>query len=95
MGLSDEWRIKAGHVFQDVLDSITLAEWWALHPPAHKSTAEHAPVDDWVKNFIDELALFPNGANDDQVDMLSQGINWLEASAIVPDFGVTEASWVY
>lgn len=76
-------------------DSITLAEWWALHPPAHKSTAEHAPVDDWVKNFIDELALFPNGANDDQVDMLSQGINWLEASAIVPNFGVTEASWGY
>jgi predicted phage terminase large subunit-like protein len=28
----------------------------------------------WVEPFIEECAVFPNGANDDQVDALSQGL---------------------
>ena len=30
----------------------------------------------WVSDFIEELASFPGGADDDQVDMLSQGVRW-------------------
>ena len=30
----------------------------------------------WVSDFIEELAAFPGGAHDDQVDMLSQGVRW-------------------
>ena len=35
----------------------------------------------WVSDFIEECAAFPNGANDDQVDAFTQGINWLETNA--------------
>jgi predicted phage terminase large subunit-like protein len=31
----------------------------------------------WVFDFVEELVIFPNGANDDQVDAFSQGVNWL------------------
>ena len=64
-------------------DRITVGEWWDLHPPPHTSNAEHVPVADWAKEFIDEAAVFPVGANDDQVDMLVQGINWMESKAPV------------
>lgn len=60
-------------------DSISIGEWWDLYPPPHESTAEHAPVDEWVKDFIDECAMFPSGEHDDQVDMMTQAINWLES----------------
>lgn len=30
----------------------------------------------WVNQFIDECIIFPSGAHDDQVDAMSQGINW-------------------
>jgi predicted phage terminase large subunit-like protein len=32
----------------------------------------------WNKAFIDELKMFPNGKNDDQVDACSGAFNWLE-----------------
>ena len=60
-------------------DSITLGEWWDMHPPPQE-TPEHAPVSPWVKNFLHELTLFDNGKNDDQVDFLTQGVNWMEAN---------------
>jgi phage terminase large subunit-like protein len=31
----------------------------------------------WVQDLIEECAGFPNGMNDDQVDALSQALNWL------------------
>lgn len=31
-----------------------------------------------VTDFIEECAVFPNGAHDDQVDTMSQALNWLE-----------------
>lgn len=64
------------------VQTITIGEWWDLYPPAHESNAEHAPVEDWVKDLIDEAALFPSAANDDQVDMLVQAINWLESQPV-------------
>ena len=60
--------------------SCTLGEYWAHHKPSHTSTAEHAPVADWVKDFIDEAARFPNSAHDDQVDALTQAVLWYEAN---------------
>ena len=31
----------------------------------------------WVQKLIEECAVFPNGMNDDQVDALSQALNWV------------------
>ena len=36
-----------------------------------------ASVCPWVHDYIEELSIFPNGANDDQVDATSQALNWL------------------
>ena len=36
----------------------------------------------WVDAFMEELAAFPNGAHDDQVDALSQGLNHIKGSPI-------------
>jgi predicted phage terminase large subunit-like protein len=36
---------------------------------------------DWNKDFTEELRLFPNGLNDDQVDAASRGFNGLIAPA--------------
>jgi phage terminase large subunit-like protein len=63
-------------------DSITVGEWWDIYPPEHQSNAEYAPVAEWCKELINECAAFPNGAYDDRVDALDQGINWFEANVI-------------
>lgn len=34
---------------------------------------------DWLVDFESEVAIFPNGQHDDQVDSLSQFINWMKA----------------
>lgn len=50
----------------------------------------------WVSDFVDECALFPNGAHDDQVDAFSQAVRWITAKIWRPfyydmgDFGVRE-----
>jgi len=75
------------------MDSITIGEWWDLHPPEHESNAEHVPAPQWVKVFIDELAAFPTGAHDDQVDMLSQGVNWSEANKPPTPYKEIRAVW--
>lgn len=31
----------------------------------------------WVEDFLDELLLFPNGQHDDQVDAVTQGLQWI------------------
>ena len=36
---------------------------------------------DWVQELIEECAVFPNGMNDDQVDALSQALNWIRSHA--------------
>jgi predicted phage terminase large subunit-like protein len=38
----------------------------------------------WVLAFVDELALFDNGQNDDQVDAWSQAMNWLRSRSPTP-----------
>ena len=45
----------------------------------------------WLATFLRELLAFPNGANDDQVDSVSQLLIWMQRSSrqpipIVPPF---------
>ncbi|MBD2437352.1 phage terminase large subunit [Nostoc sp. FACHB-110] len=49
---------------------------------------ENAP---WVGDYVTEFSTFPNGANDDQVDGTSQGINWLQSRLGV--WGEDTAVW--
>jgi predicted phage terminase large subunit-like protein len=43
----------------------------------------HLPVGaPWLDEFLHELLAFPNGRHDDQVDSVSQFLNWAEASHI-------------
>ena len=58
------------------VESMTIGEWWDLHPPKHKANAEFAPVPDWCKVLIDEFAIFPVGQHDDIVDAVVQGVLW-------------------
>lgn len=41
----------------------------------------HAP---WIADFQREVAVFPNGKHDDQVDSLSQFLKWLAEPKAVP-----------
>lgn len=59
------------------IDDIAIEEYWEHFPPAHRSNAEHVPVDPQWRSLIDEFAMFPNGANDDQVDCTDQAIIWM------------------
>jgi predicted phage terminase large subunit-like protein len=36
----------------------------------------------WVHDFVDELANFPNGTHDDQVDAMTQALRRLETCAV-------------
>lgn len=55
--------VEAGNVYLPAADFIPC-------PPGYTATATQA--------FVEELAVFPNGTHDDQVDAFSQALNWLE-----------------
>lgn len=38
---------------------------------------------DWLADFEQELMMFPNGAHDDQVDSMSQYLNWIRENSAV------------
>ena len=38
----------------------------------------------WVQAFVEECSIFPSGKYDDQVDQMSQALNWLCAMASPP-----------
>jgi len=40
----------------------------------------HPDLAPWVHGFIEEAAKFPAGAHDDQVDAMSQALNWIEGA---------------
>lgn len=46
---------------------------WLPHPAQHP----------WVQDFLDELAMFPKGKNDDQVDAATQALNRMRESVAV------------
>jgi predicted phage terminase large subunit-like protein len=73
-----EWAIPTLEAMG--LDEISIGDWWDLNPPVSQSNAEHAPIAEWAKEWVNEFAMFPNSANDDQVDSLSQAIIWSRAN---------------
>jgi phage terminase large subunit-like protein len=72
----EEWAKPA--LREKGVNSISVADWWALHPPTEKTTADSLPISAAFKEFLEELAMFPNGEYDDHVDMLTQGVIWSE-----------------
>ena len=54
----------------------------------------HPDIAPWVWDFIEEAAAFPNCRNDDQVDAMTQALNWLRSrggSFSVPESKITES----
>jgi predicted phage terminase large subunit-like protein len=51
---------------------------------------ENAP---WAADFVEECAGFPNGAHDDQVDALTQLINWIRRRQPEPTLRVIELEY--
>lgn len=45
-----------------------------------------------VEDFVEEFAVFPNGAHDDQVDAMTQALNWLANAPAVP-FSTRKHPW--
>ncbi len=50
------------------------ARAWAMQPVQEAGNIYLPEGADWVEPFVGEFAVFPNGAHDDQVDALSQGV---------------------
>jgi len=44
---------------------------------------------DWIGEFLDELAAFPHGSHDDQVDALSAGYGYLAGKQDLPIMALT------
>lgn len=55
-------------------------------PTASKAEAGllHVVRGRWLDDFLDEIEIFPLGRHDDQVDALTQGVNWLAAHGQTP-----------
>lgn len=56
------------------------ARAYAISPLFEAGNVYLPPMDEehpWVKNFIDEMLAFPNGAHDDQVDAMTQALDTL------------------
>lgn len=78
------------------ISSMTIGDWWDLHPPPHESNAEYAPVPLWAEDVINEFGSFPNGENDDRVDSVDQAVNWMEANEYTDGrnvFSQSEVVW--
>jgi predicted phage terminase large subunit-like protein len=52
-----------------------VARAWAASP-AVESGSVYLPYEPWAQEVVEEAAAFPNGAHDDDVDAMTQGINW-------------------
>jgi len=67
------------------LKAIPTVEAGRVHlPGAANATAtdyDRALTPDWVQLLVDELGTFPHAAHDDQVDALTQMINWVNRPA--------------
>ncbi|MDD3494205.1 MAG: phage terminase large subunit, partial [Candidatus Thermoplasmatota archaeon] len=52
---------------------------WAASPEVEAGNVyiPDPSIAPWVHDFIEECAAFPNGANDDQVDAMTQALIWL------------------
>jgi predicted phage terminase large subunit-like protein len=45
---------------------------------------------DWLQQYLHELAVFPNGKYDDQVDSTSQALDWAKTNADQSEYGLFE-----
>jgi len=52
-----------------------IARAWAASPTV-ESGGVYLPNEHWAQEVVEEAAAFPNGANDDDVDALTQVLNW-------------------
>jgi predicted phage terminase large subunit-like protein len=69
-------QVEAGNVWlpeSEFIPAPPPSEWTEEDGTKHRLEFEPTRVDD----FLHECAVFPNGAHDDQVDSLSQVLDWL------------------
>lgn len=50
-------------------------------PGRRRPDGTYEPMSNWVSDFIEESAAFPNGTYDDQVDAMTQAISYLQPQA--------------
>jgi hypothetical protein len=60
-------------------DKMTRAMAEAPTVEAHEVVLPHPSIAPWVHDYIEELAVFPNGANTDQGDATSLALNRIRA----------------
>ncbi len=53
---------------------------WSVSPDIEAGNVYLPESAEWVSDFVEECASFPNGTHDDQVDAMSQGLNYLSES---------------
>lgn len=75
-----EPTVEAGNVWLPASDFIPC-------PPGYTPTS--------VDDYVEEHAVFPNGAHDDQVDSTTQLVNWLAAkpASVAPSFSTKKSRW--
>lgn len=78
-------RVEAGNVILPAADTIPCPAFYV-----DEGGKRHELVATTVADFIHEHAIFPAGANDDQVDALSQALTWAnpherERVAVMPE----------
>jgi predicted phage terminase large subunit-like protein len=52
-----------------------IARAWAASPSV-EAGGVYLPTSDWAQEVVEEAANFPNAAHDDDVDALTQALNW-------------------
>lgn len=57
------------------VDSDKITRAYAITPMIEAGNVYLPEESEWVQDFIDECAVFPNGVNDDSVDSLTQACN--------------------
>jgi predicted phage terminase large subunit-like protein len=71
--------VEAGNVWLPDSDFIPCPPAWTDDRDDEVTKTQFKPTS--VTDFIEEFAAFPKATNDDQVDALSQGINWKQPQA--------------
>ena len=72
-------RSAAGHATPASVGNRREAKriaWWPSQPRLKQGTSISHSEADWLDTFLLELLAFPNGRHDDQVDSVSQFLNW-------------------
>lgn len=57
-------------------DGGKVVRAWSVSPEIEAGNVYIPEVADWVSDFVEECANFPNGSHDDQVDAMSQALNY-------------------